>query len=81
MLFGLKNAPPIFSRVVVAVFKEFIHKFLEVYLDDCIEFSMLQDHVELLISILDKCRQHRISLNLKKCIFCTPFEILLGHVV
>ena len=25
--FGLKNAPAIFSRVVVAMFKEFIHKF------------------------------------------------------
>jgi hypothetical protein len=34
MPFGLKNAPTIFSRVVVATFKEFIHKFLEVYLDD-----------------------------------------------
>jgi hypothetical protein len=32
MLFGLKNAPAVFSRVVVATFKEFIHKFLEVYL-------------------------------------------------
>jgi len=34
MPFGLKNAPTIFSRVVVAAFKEFIHKFLEVYFDD-----------------------------------------------
>jgi hypothetical protein len=34
MLFGLKNAPAIFSRVVIAAFKEFIHQFLEVYLDD-----------------------------------------------
>eukprot|EP00253_Pinus_taeda_P036236 PITA_36236 len=29
MPFGLKNAPAIFSCVVVAAFKEFIHKFLE----------------------------------------------------
>jgi hypothetical protein len=28
--FGLKNAPAVFSRVVVASFKEFIHNFLEV---------------------------------------------------
>jgi hypothetical protein len=34
MSFGLKNAPTIFSRVVIAPFKEFIHQFLEVYLDD-----------------------------------------------
>jgi hypothetical protein len=27
--FGLKNEPTIFSRVVLAAFKEFIHKFLE----------------------------------------------------
>ena len=34
MPFGLKNAPAIFSRVVIATFKEFIHQFLKVYLDD-----------------------------------------------
>lgn len=34
MPFGLNNAPVIFSRVVVATFREFIHKFLEVYFDD-----------------------------------------------
>ena len=31
--------------------------------------------------MLDKCRQYQISLNLKKCIFCAPFGILLGHIV
>ena len=34
MPFGLKNAPAIFSRVVISAFKEYIHKFLEVYFDD-----------------------------------------------
>jgi hypothetical protein len=32
--FGLKNPPTIFSKVVIVVFKEFIHQFLEVYLDN-----------------------------------------------
>jgi hypothetical protein len=32
--FGLKNEPTIFSRVVIVAIKDFIHKFLEVYLDD-----------------------------------------------
>jgi hypothetical protein len=48
MPFGLKNAPAVFSRVVVATFKEFIHKFLEVYLDDWTVFSLLKDHIEVL---------------------------------
>ena len=45
MPFGLKNAPTIFSRVVIASFKEFIHQFLEVYLDDWTIYILLKDHV------------------------------------
>jgi hypothetical protein len=79
--FGLKNAPTIFSRVVVASFKEFIHKFLEVYLDYWNMFIILKYHMEVLRLMLDRCRQCHISLNLKKCIFCALFGIFLGHVV
>jgi hypothetical protein len=56
MPFGLKNAPTIFSRVVFAAFKEFIHKFLEVYLDDWTMFSISKDHIEILILMLDRCK-------------------------
>jgi hypothetical protein len=31
--------------------------------------------------MLERCRQCHISLNIRKCIFETPFEILLGHIV
>jgi hypothetical protein len=58
LAFGLKNAPAIFSRVVVVTFKEFIHKFLEVYLDDWTMFSLLKDHVELLRLMLDSVKFH-----------------------
>ena len=39
--FRLKNAPTIFSRIVVFDFKDFIHKFLEVYFDDWTIFRVL----------------------------------------
>jgi hypothetical protein len=81
MPFGLKNAPTIFSRVVIAAFKEFIHQFLKVYLDDWTIYSLLKNHVEVLRLMLERCRQCQISLNIKKCIFGTPFGILLGHIV
>ena len=40
MPFGLKNAPAIFSRIVVSTFKDFIHKCLEVYFDDWTLFGL-----------------------------------------
>jgi hypothetical protein len=81
MSFGLKNAPTIFSIVVIVSFKEFIHQFLEAYLDDWIVYSLLKDHVEVLQLMLERCRECQILLNIKKCIFGIPFGILLGHIV
>jgi hypothetical protein len=77
MPYGLKNAPTIFSRVVIALFKEFIHKFLEVYFDDWTVFRLMDKHVVALRLMLAKYEEHQISLNLKKCILCVPFGILL----
>jgi hypothetical protein len=81
MPFGLKNAPKFFLRVVIVSFKEFIHQFLEVYLDDWTVYNLLKDHVEVLRLMLERCNKCQISLNIKKCIFGTPFIILLGHIV
>jgi hypothetical protein len=81
MPFGSKNAPAIFSRVVIASFKEFIHQFLEVYLDDWTVYSLLKDHVEVLRLVFEKCKQCQISLNINKCIFGTHFGKMLGHII
>lgn len=56
MPFGLKNAPTIFSCIVVATFKEFIHKFLEVYFDDWNVFGLVKKHIMSLRFMLDTCR-------------------------
>ena len=81
MPFGLKNAPAIFYRIVVSAFKDFIHKFLEVYFVDWTVFGLVRDHIENLCMMLERCRRYQIALNLRKCIFCAPFGVLLGHVV
>ena len=31
--------------------------------------------------MLERCRQHEITSNPKKCIFCAPFGMVLGHIV
>lgn len=81
MLFGLKNPLALFSRIVITMFKEFIHKLLEVYFDVWIVFGLVKRHVASLCFMLDMCHRYQIVLKLKKCIFCVPFEILLGQVV
>jgi hypothetical protein len=79
--FGLKNAPTFFSRIVIEPFREFIHKFIEVYMDDWMVYSLLKEHVALLRLMFDRCRELKILLNLIKCIFCVPHGNLLGHIV
>jgi hypothetical protein len=79
--FRLKNALIVFSIVVVASFKEFIHKFLEVYLVEYTMFSLLKGHVENLRLMLDIYKKFQILLNLKKCVYCASFGILMGHVI
>ena len=81
MSFGMKNAPAVFSRVVVAIFKYFIQKFLQVYMDDWTVYGIIRDHLDNLRPMLERCRQHQIALNSKKCIFCAPFGMLLGNIV
>ncbi len=70
-----------FSREVVTPFKDFIQKFLEVDLDDWMMFNLLKYHVDKLRLMLDKCMQLQIPLNIKKCMFFSPFGVLLGHVI
>jgi len=65
MPFGLKNVPDIFSHLVVVTFKEYIHKFLEVYFDDWTIFRLVKCHVASLRLLLDTCQRYHIMLNLK----------------
>jgi len=81
MPFGLKNVLVIVSHVVITAFKDFIRKFLDVYFDDWTVFGLAKCHVASLRSMLDTCKRYQIMLNLKKCLFCVPFGILLGHVL
>ena len=39
------------------------------------------DHLVNLWLMLEWCWQDQIMLNSKKCIFCAPFGMLLGHII
>lgn len=43
--------------------------------------GLVKKHVSNIHLMLDTCKKYQISLILKKCIFCIPYGILLGHVI
>lgn len=43
-------------------------------------FGLVRCHVASLHLMLDSYRRYQISMKLKKCIFCVPYGIFLGHV-
>ena len=55
MPFKLKNASVVFSKIVIATVREYIHKFLEVYLYDWIVYNLLKDHFMMLKLIFNIC--------------------------
>ena len=57
MPFGLKNAPAVFSRIVVKKFQEYIYKTMAVYFNDWTIYSMLKDHYKWLRLMLERCQQ------------------------
>ena len=81
MPFGFKNAPTVFSRIVVKTFQEYIYKTMAVYFDDWTIYSMLKDHCKWIGLMLERYRQIQLVLNIRKCIFVTPIGTLLGHIV
>jgi hypothetical protein len=46
MPFGLKNAPTVFSRIVVKSFQEYIYKTMVIYFDDWTIYSLFKNHIQ-----------------------------------
>jgi len=70
MLFCLSNAPSTFMRLMNEMLKEFIGKFVIVYLDDILIFSRTkEEHLQHVRRVLEKLQQNKLLINLKKCIF------------
>lgn len=82
MLFGLKNAPATFQRVMDHVLHDLFGKCCLVYMDDIIIFSVsLQEHIENLTKIFAALEKVNLKIQLDKSEFLKKEVAFLGHIV
>ena len=70
MPFGLTNAPTAFMDLMNMVFKDYLYKFIIVFVDDILVYSRTkEEHVEHLKIILQTLKEKQLYVKFKKCEF------------
>lgn len=81
MLFGLKNDPPTYQRVVNMAFREYLGILMNLFLDDFNVFSDKNTHLQKLRLCFDRCCEFNIIFNPNKCMFLVYSRVILGYIV
>lgn len=82
MPFGLTNAPAVFQRLMNTVLGVLCNNIAYVYIDDVIIPSLtFKEGLERLKLILEKFRQHRLTIKMTKCRFLETTINYLGREI
>ncbi|KAL0198834.1 hypothetical protein M9458_007374, partial [Cirrhinus mrigala] len=82
MPYGLANSPSIFQNFMNEIFRDFLHHFVIVYIDDILIYSCdLQEHRKHVRQVLQRLREHQLFLKLEKCEFHQSSVSFLGYVI
>ncbi|XP_016326514.1 LOW QUALITY PROTEIN: RNA-directed DNA polymerase homolog [Sinocyclocheilus anshuiensis] len=80
MPYGLTNAPSVFQDFMHEVLREFLHRFVIVYIDDILIYSRSQaEHRQHIAEVLQRLREHHLFLKAEKCTFHQPTVQFLGY--
>jgi hypothetical protein len=80
--FGLTNAPGVFMSLMNGVFREYLDKFVQVFIDDILIYSRTtEEHDEHLRLVLQCLQEHKLYGKLSKCSFYQSWIHYLGHVI
>jgi hypothetical protein len=68
--FGFSNAPTVFMCLMNGIFREYLDKFVIVFLDDILIYSKYEEeHEQHLRMVLQVLREHQLYAKLSKCSF------------
>ncbi len=81
MFFRVKNGPPTYQRVVSRVFKDYLRKFMNYFLDDCTVHSDMDTYMYKLKLCFQKCKEFGINLNPNKCACMVFLGMILGFII
>jgi hypothetical protein len=80
--FGLSNATTVFMCLMNGVFREYLDKFVIVFLDDILVYSKSEEeHEHHLRMVLQVIREHRLYAKLRKCSFYQNIIHYFGHII
>jgi transposase InsO family protein len=80
--FGLKNAPAEFARFMSNILREFVNDFVVVYFDDIIIYSNnIKEHWQQVRKVLERIKEHKVNLKIKKCEFGVSETEFLGQII
>uniref|UniRef100_A0A3B3HV01 Gypsy retrotransposon integrase-like protein 1 n=1 Tax=Oryzias latipes TaxID=8090 RepID=A0A3B3HV01_ORYLA len=81
MPFGLTNAPAVFQRLVNDVLRDFINRFVFVYLDDILIYSKdPSQHPAHVRQVLQRLLENQLFVKAEKCQFHSSVIPFLGYI-
>jgi hypothetical protein len=80
--FGLSNALAVFMCLMNGVFRNYLDKFVIVFLDDILVYSKIEEeHEQHLRMVLQVLREHQLYAKLSKFLFYQKQIHYLGHII
>lgn len=82
MPFGLMNAPAVFQALVNDVLRDFLNRFVFVYLDDILIFSKdKSEHVSHVRQVLQRLLENKLFAKAEKCEFHSSTVSYLAYII
>ncbi|KAI2663508.1 Transposon Tf2-9 polyprotein [Labeo rohita] len=82
MPFGLANSPSFFQAFVNEIFRDMLHRWVIIYIDDILIYSnSYSEHIQHVRAVLQRLIQHQLYAKEEKCEFHQEKIAFLGYII